>query len=69
MGAALAAMVTGLSIAAFRLGTLPRWLTFLGILVLGVFLLIAALWNTASMSILGLVWLPLASVTLAIKHQ
>lgn len=69
LSAALAAMVAGLSIAAFRLRTLPRWLTLLGVVVLSVFVLNAALWQTASMSILGLMWIPIAAIALAIKRR
>ena len=67
MSASLAAMVAGFSIAGYRQRTLPRWFTFVGLAVLAVFVLNAATWQTATMSILGLVWLPLAAPTLALK--
>lgn len=66
MGAAFVSIVAGLSIAAHRNRMLPRWVTMLGLATLGVFVINAAVWQTASMSILGLLWLPVASVALAL---
>jgi len=67
--AALTAMVAGLSVAAFRFRTLPRWLTLLGLFMLGVFVLNAAFQQTASMAIFGLLWLPIASIALAARRH
>ena len=67
MSASLTAMIAGLSIAGHRRRTLPPWFTVLGLVVLAVFVLNAATWQTATMSIFGLAWLPLAAVTLPIK--
>ena len=67
MSASLTALVAGLSIDGFRLRTLPRWFTFLGLAVLAVLAGNAATWQTATMSIIGPTWLPVAAMTLAIK--
>jgi hypothetical protein len=53
MGAAWSATVADVSIAADRLCTLPRSLTMLGSAMLGIFVLDAALWQAASLSIDG----------------
>ena len=69
MSAALAVMVAGVSTAALRFRTLPVWLAFVGLIVLAMFVVNAAWWQTGIMSVVGLVWLPIVGLVLAIKGE
>ena len=63
----MAAIVAGVSVAALRLGTLPRWMAVLGFVVLAVFVVNAAWWQMGSLAALGLFWNPLLSVLLVVR--